>query len=74
MQGDRDVSGTGKALPFFGRSASFPVGPFRLAALAGVPLLPVFVLQGDGRYSPRRGDPPEFGAGERLTMPPFTPR
>jgi len=51
MQGDRDVSGTGTALPFFGRSASFPVGPFRLAALAGVPLLPVFVLQeDDGRY------------------------
>jgi len=51
MQGDRDVSGTGRTLPFFGRSASFPVGPFRLAALSGVPLLPVFVLQEeDGRY------------------------
>ncbi len=51
MQGDRDVSGTGRTLPFFGRSASFPVGPFRLAAFSGAPLLPVFVLQeNDGRY------------------------
>ncbi len=51
MQGDRDVSGTGRRLPFLGRSASFPVGPFRLAAIAGVPILPVFVLQeADGRY------------------------
>jgi lauroyl/myristoyl acyltransferase len=51
MQGDRDVSGTGRTLPFFGRRASFPVGPFRLAALSGVPILPVFVLQeDDGRY------------------------
>jgi KDO2-lipid IV(A) lauroyltransferase len=51
MQGDRDVSGTGRNLPFFGRSASFPVGPFRLAAFSGAPLLPVFVLQeNDGRY------------------------
>jgi KDO2-lipid IV(A) lauroyltransferase len=51
MQGDRDVSGTGRALPFFGRTASFPVGPFRLAAIAGVPVFPVFVLmERDGRY------------------------
>lgn len=51
IQGDRDYSGTGKRLPFFGRSASFPVGPFKLAAAAGVPLLPVFVLRGaDGKY------------------------
>ena len=51
MQGDRDVSGTGRNLPFFGKSASFPVGPFRLAALSGAPILPVFVLQeNDGRY------------------------
>ncbi len=58
MQGDRDVSGTGRAFPFFGRSASFPVGPFRLAALSGAPLLPVFVLQeADGRYRTHVDDP-----------------
>ena len=51
MQGDRDVSGTGRRLPFFGETASFPVGPFRLAAASGAPLLPVFVLvDKDGRY------------------------
>jgi len=58
MQGDRDVSGTGRAFPFFGRSASFPIGPFRLAALSGAPLLPVFVLQEkDGRYRTHVDDP-----------------
>jgi KDO2-lipid IV(A) lauroyltransferase len=51
MQGDRDVSGTGRRLPFFGKTASFPVGPFRIAQASGAPLFPVFVLQeDDGRY------------------------
>jgi KDO2-lipid IV(A) lauroyltransferase len=51
IQGDRDYSGTGRTLPFLGRNVSFPVGPFRIAAAAGVPLLPVFVLRGeDGTY------------------------
>jgi lauroyl/myristoyl acyltransferase len=51
IQGDRDVSGTGRRMPFFGKSASFPVGPFRLAQASGAPIFPVFVLQeDDGRY------------------------
>ncbi len=51
IQGDRDYARTGRELPFLGRSVSFPVGPFRLAAAAGVPLLPVFVLrEKDGTY------------------------
>jgi lauroyl/myristoyl acyltransferase len=51
IQGDRDVSGTGRKMPFFGRTASFPVGPFRLAQTSGAPIFPVFVLQEqDGRY------------------------
>jgi len=51
IQGDRDVSGTGRQMPFFGRSTSFPVGPFRLAQASGAPIFPVFVLQeDDGRY------------------------
>mgnify|MGYP001055933779 FL=1 len=51
IQGDRDYSGTGRKLPFLGRDVSFPVGPFRIAAAAGVPLLPVFVLrEKDGTY------------------------
>ena len=51
IQGDRDVSGTGLHMPFFGKTASFPVGPFRLAQTSGAPIFPVFVLQeDDGRY------------------------
>ncbi len=51
MQGDRDISGTGRTLPFLGRTGSFPVGPFRLAAVSGAPVLPVFILmERDGRY------------------------
>lgn len=51
MQGDRDVSGTGRAMPFFGKTASFPIGPFRIAQASGAPIFPVFVLQEeDGRY------------------------
>ncbi len=51
MQGDRDVSGTGRALPFLGAAVSFPLGPFRLAAVSGAPILPVFILmEPDGRY------------------------
>jgi KDO2-lipid IV(A) lauroyltransferase len=51
IQGDRDYAGNGRTLPFLGRDVSFPVGPFRIAAAAGVPLLPVFVLrEEDGTY------------------------
>ncbi|MEO8055467.1 MAG: lysophospholipid acyltransferase family protein [Acidobacteriota bacterium] len=51
MQGDRDVSGTGRTMPFFGKTASFPIGPFRIAQASGAPIFPVFVLQEeDGRY------------------------
>ncbi len=51
IQGDRDYAGTGLRLPFLGRSASFPVGPFKLAGASGAPVLPVFVLrEPDGRY------------------------
>ncbi|MGA7990026.1 MAG: lysophospholipid acyltransferase family protein [Thermoanaerobaculia bacterium] len=51
IQGDRDVSGTGRAMPFFGKTASFPIGPFRIAQASGAPVFPVFVLQEeDGRY------------------------
>jgi lauroyl/myristoyl acyltransferase len=47
MQGDRDVSGTGREFPFFGEMTSFPIGPFRIASLSGAPLFPAFVLQDD---------------------------
>jgi KDO2-lipid IV(A) lauroyltransferase len=51
IQGDRDISGTGRLVPFFGKMVSFPVGPFRLAAAGKAPLIPVFVLIApDGTY------------------------
>lgn len=80
IQGDRDYAGNGRKLPFLGRDVSFPVGPFRIAAAAGVPLLPVFVLRsGDGSYrtvveapirveAARRG---ERDAAERAAMEAF---
>jgi len=48
IQGDRDYGGNGRTLPFLGREVSFPVGPFRIAAAARVPILPVFVLREEG--------------------------
>jgi lauroyl/myristoyl acyltransferase len=55
LQGDRALGNRGDVLvPFFGRPAPFPVGPFQLARAAGVPVLPAFcTLDGDGRYSLR---------------------
>lgn len=51
-QGDRALGNAGDVrVPFFGRPAPFPVGPFRLARAAGVPVLPAFCTLGtDGRY------------------------
>ncbi|PYN06665.1 MAG: hypothetical protein DME06_18205 [Candidatus Rokuibacteriota bacterium] len=40
------------SVPFFGRPAPFPVGPFRLAGAVGVPVLPAFcTLAPDRRYA-----------------------
>lgn len=52
MQGDRALGNRGDVLvPFFGRPAPFPVGPFRLAAAGGVPVVPAFCVLGpDLRY------------------------
>lgn len=64
MQGDRDVSGTGRPLPFFGETTSFPVGPFRLAQVSGAPLFPVFVLQDQkGGYRTIVEEPIVLGKG-----------
>ncbi|MEP6769054.1 MAG: lysophospholipid acyltransferase family protein [Acidobacteriota bacterium] len=51
MQGDRDFNNTGIAVPFFGRDAFFPRGPFRVAMATGATVLPAFILRtADGRY------------------------
>ncbi|HKD11352.1 MAG TPA: lysophospholipid acyltransferase family protein [Thermoanaerobaculia bacterium] len=51
MQGDRDFDNTGVAVPFFGREAYFPRGPFRVAMATEATVLPAFILETTGsRY------------------------
>lgn len=51
MQGDRDFSNTGIAIPFFGRDAYFPRGPFLVAMATDAAVLPAFIIRTpDGRY------------------------
>jgi lauroyl/myristoyl acyltransferase len=50
VQGDRALGTKGDVeVPFFGRPARFPLGPFLLSSGVGVPLLPAFCLL-DARY------------------------
>ena len=53
VQGDRALGTRGDALvPFFGRPAPFPLGPFILARALRVPLIPAFCMLGsDHRYA-----------------------
>jgi len=59
MQGDRALGTRGDVLlPFFGAPAPFPLGPFLLAAGAGVPIVPAFcVLDADHRYVVKMSEP-----------------
>jgi predicted LPLAT superfamily acyltransferase len=50
MQGDRTVDARDLKVPFFGRDARWPVGPWVIAALSGAPLLWSFAI----RVGPRR--------------------
>jgi lauroyl/myristoyl acyltransferase len=52
IQGDRALGSRGDlAVPFFGRSAPFPTGPFTLARATGVPVIAAFcLLRPDRRY------------------------
>jgi predicted LPLAT superfamily acyltransferase len=45
VQGDRPIGGQVVTVPFLGREARFPVGPFLLAAVSGAPLIATFSLQ-----------------------------
>jgi lauroyl/myristoyl acyltransferase len=48
---DRDITGTGHLMPFFGRPAPIPLGPAAIALRLGTPLLPVCVYRlPDDRY------------------------
>jgi len=59
MQGDRAIGTRGDlCIPFFGRPAWFPPGPFLLARAAGVPVVPAFcVLDARYRYTVHLGAP-----------------
>ena len=55
LQGDRAIGTRGDvSVPFFGRPAPFPIGPFVLARAAQVPVVPAFCVLGtDLRYTIR---------------------
>lgn len=42
---DRDITGTGHMMPFFGRPAPIPLGPAAIALRMGTPLFPVCVYR-----------------------------
>lgn len=42
---DRDITGTGRTMSFFGRPAPIPLGPAQLALRMGTPLFPVCVYR-----------------------------
>jgi lauroyl/myristoyl acyltransferase len=66
VQGDRALGTRGDALvPFFGRPAPFPRGPFVLARALGVPLVPAFCMLGpDYRYEVTMPEPLTVAAGD----------
>jgi len=66
LQGDRAIGTHGDALiPFFGRPAPFPLGPFILARAAGVPVVAAFcLLEPDDRYTVRLAPPITVQRGE----------
>jgi len=42
---DRDITGTGRVMPFFGKPAPIPLGPAAIAVRHGVPILPACVYR-----------------------------
>ena len=55
---DRDITGTGQMMPFFGRPAQIPLGPAAIAVRLGTPLLPVCVFRlGDDTYTAEAAAP-----------------
>jgi lauroyl/myristoyl acyltransferase len=66
VQGDRALGTKSDVeLPFFGRLARFPLGPFLLASRVGVPLLPAFcLLDANYRYVVKIAEPFTAARGE----------
>lgn len=52
---DRDLSGSGVPVDFFGETASMPAGPAMLSLLTGAPLMPVGLWHVDGGLQGRVG-------------------
>ncbi len=65
MQGDRDFSLNGLALPFFGREVPFPRGPWELAAMTGAPIVTSFFYTDENRRFHARLGTPIRVAGSR---------
>lgn len=59
VQGDRALGTRGDVMiPFLGRPAPFPLGPFLLARAVGVPLVPAFcLLDSNYRYAVKVAEP-----------------
>jgi len=69
MQGDRDFSLNGVKIPFFGREAFFPRGPWELAAMTGAPILcGLFFMDAEHRFHAIFAEPITIrsGRGERM--------
>ncbi len=45
FHGDRIINDAYLSLPFLGKQAKFPAGPFYIAAITGAPVLPVFLIK-----------------------------
>ena len=69
MQGDRDFSLNGLPIPFFGRTAHFPRGPWELAAMTGAPVVASFFFMDEElRFHARFFEPihVDGARGERM--------
>lgn len=65
MQGDRDFSLNGLPVPFFGRTAYFPRGPWELAAMTGAPVIASFFFMDEEFRFHARFFEPIYISGER---------
>jgi len=67
MNGDRDLSGRGRQVNFFGTPVPFPVGPVLMAMKSGAALIPAFVVrQAKGTYVGILEEPLALTIGGRL--------
>ncbi len=65
IQGDRPIDGQLVRVPFFGREAAFPIGPFAIAAISGAPIIATFARQVAPRTYQFVADPPKTLRFER---------